>query len=279
MWIPLPNVSANSRSYWLYLEICPESNYFLSPALVQGCSLLPAYGSGLLPGLPACTSPITVYSQQCSQHEPSNAEDRLCLLLCSEPSKGFHLSVKAKVLPVDFALPAALHGLAPATSLPPDPHPHLRAFAYAVSSAWMPSSYISTGLSPSLPLSFCLDVTFLVRPSLTILYKVAPPCTPPYPLPQLYWVFIELIIILTGLLVVCFLPPDCQLYKDRDPGFALSPASRMMPGTQHSKPSLNIRGIQLSSSSYLSSTVTGLTCITSSHPHHDTLRKVLLSPC
>lgn len=260
-------------STWKYVQ---NPITFSPPPLVQGCSLLPAYGRGLLPGLPACTSPITVYSQQCSQQEPSNAEDRPCLLLCSEPSKGFHLSVKAKVLPVAYG---ALHGLAPATSLPPDPHPHLRAFAYAVPSAWMPSSCISTGLSPSLPLSFCLDVTFLVRPSFTILYKVAPPCTPLYPLPQLYWFFIELIITLTGLLVVCFLPPDCQLYKDWDLGFALSPASRLMSGTQRSKSSLNIRGIQLLSSSYLSSTLTGLTCITSSHPHHDTLRKALLSPC
>lgn len=120
MLIPLPNVSANSRSCWLYLEICPESNHFLSHPLVQGRWLLPACGSGPLPGLPACTSPITVYSQQCSQNEPSDAEDRPCLLLCSEPSKGIHLSVKAKVLPVAYG---ALHGLAPATSLPPDPLP------------------------------------------------------------------------------------------------------------------------------------------------------------
>lgn len=67
---------------------------------------------------------------------------------------------------------------------------------------------------------------------MTILYKGAPPRSPPYPLPQFYWFFIELVIILTGLLIVCFLPPDCQLYKGRDLGFALSPASRMMPGTQ-----------------------------------------------
>lgn len=134
-WIPSPNVSANSKSYWLYLEMCPGSHR--SPSLLWSSAVVSclemAVGSSLV-CLPLLTPLLSILSKA-ARMTPLKQETGH-VVLCSESSLPCHL------------------------------RHHLRAFAHAVTlrldALFL---YRSTWLSLSSPLSFCSHVTFPVRPS------------------------------------------------------------------------------------------------------------------